>query len=96
VGPRAGLDRCGKSRPPPGFDSRTIQPVAIRYTELPGPNDSQYTVQKHEVNLTCTFRHHHSRDVTPYRLVNREGHSGSIFRAPLTFNMVEHPRRAEA
>jgi len=32
VGPRAGLDRCGKSRPPPGFDRRTVQPVASRYT----------------------------------------------------------------
>jgi hypothetical protein len=29
---RAGLDRCGKSRPPPGFDPRTVQPVASRYT----------------------------------------------------------------
>jgi len=27
VGHRAGLDRCGKSRPPPGFDPRTVQPV---------------------------------------------------------------------
>jgi len=33
VGPRAGLDRCQKSRPPPGFDSRTVQPVASRYTD---------------------------------------------------------------
>ena len=33
VGPRAGLDGCGKSRPPPGFDPRTIQPVASRYTD---------------------------------------------------------------
>ena len=33
MGPRAGLDRCGKSRPPPGFDPRTVQPVAIRYTD---------------------------------------------------------------
>ena len=32
VGPRAGLDGCGKSRPPPGFDSRTSQPVASPYT----------------------------------------------------------------
>ena len=31
--PRAGLDRCGKSRPPPGFDPRTVQPVASRYTD---------------------------------------------------------------
>jgi hypothetical protein len=34
VGPRAGLDGCGKSRPPPGFDPRTAQPVASYYTEL--------------------------------------------------------------
>ena len=33
MGPRAGLDRCGKSRPPPGFDPRTVQPVASRYTD---------------------------------------------------------------
>jgi len=33
VGPRTGLDRCGKSRPPPGFDPRTVQPVASRYTD---------------------------------------------------------------
>jgi hypothetical protein len=33
VGPRAGLDRCGKSRPPPGFDPRAVQPVASRYTD---------------------------------------------------------------
>ena len=29
MGPRAGLDGCGKSRPNPGFDPRTVQPVAI-------------------------------------------------------------------
>jgi hypothetical protein len=37
VGSRASLDRRGKSRPPPGFDSRTIQPVAIRYTDYSIP-----------------------------------------------------------
>jgi hypothetical protein len=38
VGPRAGLDVCEKSRPPPGFDHRTVQPVASRYTDSsPGP-----------------------------------------------------------
>jgi hypothetical protein len=26
VGPRIGLDGCGKSRSPPGFDPRTVQP----------------------------------------------------------------------
>jgi len=33
VGPRAGPDVCGKSRSPPGFDPRTVQPVASRYTD---------------------------------------------------------------
>jgi len=33
VGARAGLDGYGKSRPPPGFDSRTVQPAASRYTD---------------------------------------------------------------
>jgi hypothetical protein len=39
VGPRAGLDGCGKSRPPPGFDPRGAQPVTIRYTD--------YAIQAH-------------------------------------------------
>jgi hypothetical protein len=33
VGPRADLDWCTKSRLPPGFDLRTVQPVASRYTD---------------------------------------------------------------
>jgi hypothetical protein len=33
LGPWAGLDKCGKSRPPAGFDPRTVQPVASRYTD---------------------------------------------------------------
>jgi hypothetical protein len=28
VGHRTGLDGCGKSRPPPGFDAKTLQPLA--------------------------------------------------------------------
>jgi hypothetical protein len=41
VGPRAGLDGCGKSPPPPpGFDRRTVQHVASRNTDwaFPGPH----------------------------------------------------------
>ena len=33
AGSRASLDGCGKCRPTPGFDPRTAQPVAIRYTD---------------------------------------------------------------
>jgi hypothetical protein len=42
VGLRAGLDRCGKSRPPPGIDPRAVQPVASRYTDCAIPAQ-QYT-----------------------------------------------------
>jgi hypothetical protein len=34
---RVGLDRYGKSRPLPEFDSRTVQPVASRYTDCAIP-----------------------------------------------------------
>jgi hypothetical protein len=33
VGLRVGLDVCEKSRPQSGFDPRTVQPVASRYTD---------------------------------------------------------------
>ena len=33
VGHIDGLDRCGKSRILPGFDPRTVPPVASRYTD---------------------------------------------------------------
>ena len=33
VGPRAGLERCGKPHPTLGFDPQTVQPIASRYTE---------------------------------------------------------------
>ena len=37
VGPRAGLDKCGKILPPPSFDPRTVQPVASHYTGYANP-----------------------------------------------------------
>jgi len=33
VVPRACLGGCEKSRPPPEFDARTVQPVAGHYTD---------------------------------------------------------------
>jgi len=40
VGPRVGLDGCGISRLPPGFDPRPVQPVTSRYTDwaIPAPD----------------------------------------------------------
>jgi hypothetical protein len=37
VGHRAGLDGYEKFRPPPGFNPRTVQPVASRYTDYDIP-----------------------------------------------------------
>ena len=45
VGPRARLDGCGKSRPPPGFDPRTVQPVASRYADWAIPVHILYRVR---------------------------------------------------
>jgi hypothetical protein len=46
VGPRTGLDGCGKSRPPPpGFDPRTVQPVASPYTDWAIPGHRGYVDQ---------------------------------------------------
>ena len=33
VGPRAGMDACGKISPLPGFDPQTFQPTVSRYTD---------------------------------------------------------------
>jgi hypothetical protein len=38
LGPRAGLDGCGKSRSFTGLDPRTVQPVASRYTDYAAPS----------------------------------------------------------
>ena len=58
VGPRAGLNGCGKSRPPPGFDPCTVQPVASHHTDwaipahiLEGVKNSM--AHKPENNLTA-------------------------------------------
>ena len=42
-GPQGRSGRCGKSRPPPGFDPRTVQPVASRYTDwaIPAHNKKE-------------------------------------------------------
>jgi hypothetical protein len=44
VGPKAGLDGCRKISPPLGFNSRTFQPVASRYTDcdIPAQGDIMY------------------------------------------------------
>jgi hypothetical protein len=56
VGFRAGLDWCGKSRPPPEFDPRSVQPVASRYTcAIPTQQQTKHISIKTEVCVTSSF-----------------------------------------
>ena len=41
MGPRAGLDGCGKLCPLRGFDPRAVKPVAIRYSDYAIPTDTE-------------------------------------------------------
>ena len=43
---RLGLNGYGKSRPPPGFDLRTVQSVASRYTDWANPASSENRMSK--------------------------------------------------
>jgi hypothetical protein len=38
---KPGLNGCGKSRHPLGFDSQTVQPVASRYTDWAIPAQTE-------------------------------------------------------
>jgi hypothetical protein len=49
VSPRAGLDGCGKSRPPPGFDPRTVQLVRNPYTN--------YVFSAHDISYNKIIIH---------------------------------------
>ena len=57
LGYRAGLDGCGKSRPPPGFHPRTVQPVASSYTNcnIPTPT-SKYSLYKYVLRVGTEFK----------------------------------------
>jgi hypothetical protein len=60
VGPRAGLDRCGKSRPQPEFDLRTVQPVASLYTD----SATRTTLKIREILKNITYTNVVTRFVT--------------------------------
>jgi hypothetical protein len=59
VSPRAGLDRCEKSRPHRGFDLRTVQPVASRYTDWAtrmGEGGSANAISSAEISFCGIFK----------------------------------------
>ena len=52
VGPRAGMDKCGKFHPPPGFEPWTAQPVESRYTDWAIPaHILTYALLKYQRNF---------------------------------------------
>jgi hypothetical protein len=53
---RAGLDRGGKSRPPPGFDPRTVQLVASRYTDCAIPVRSSNNSRSSSSSISSSSR----------------------------------------
>ena len=58
----AGLDGCGKSRPPLGFNPSTVQPVASRYTNraITSAQNTHHVVRNYcgfsVIFLCCCFR----------------------------------------
>jgi hypothetical protein len=48
VGPRADLDKCGKSRPPPGFDPRDRAARSQSLYRLSYPGPSAQTTKTHK------------------------------------------------
>jgi hypothetical protein len=55
VGPRADLDRCGKSRPPPEFDSRSVQLGARSYTGRAISAHSQWHIDHYYLSICEPF-----------------------------------------
>ena len=76
AGPRAGLDRCGKSRHPPGFDSRAIQPVASRYTD--------YATRPTTLDTSIEIFWHVEYVFDPYQTARCAGNSRKIEAVPIT------------
>jgi hypothetical protein len=58
VGPRAGLGGCGNLAPP-GFDPRSLQPVASRYSDcaIPAHPWSLHRTEMGDVRLVSRPRH---------------------------------------
>ena len=76
VGPRAGLDRCGKSRPPPGFDPLTVQFVASRYTDWAIPDHGVQLYVLFIIYL-CSWHVSHRTGPTYKNVITVDGFSGN-------------------
>jgi hypothetical protein len=67
--PRAGSGGCGKSRRPPGFDPRTVKPVASRYTDWAVPAHTVWLLRRRDWTHQNSWNYpRFARDSYPTRL----------------------------
>ena len=92
VGPKAGLDGCGKSRPPPVFDPRTFQPV-VSCTDWANPapiratNWNKIKLCFDRLNTCGLFRNKHNGIVAIKTVLNKNlttifSHPQAVVREP--------------
>jgi len=95
VGPRAGLDRCVKSRPPPGFDPRTVQTVAIQLSRIVGSAHTVFMcfVFISEKTATCaTYSINWLVFITEMKSVYSAVRTGSLYIAVFGFKGLQYLR----
>jgi len=90
MGPRAGLDRCEKSSPSPGFDPRIVHPVASHYTDRATRPTYNLSINplKPELNPICyllALLAHHFLHVSRIRV------KSLTFRRLMSYIYMEHP-----
>jgi hypothetical protein len=54
-GPLGRSEQVRKISPPPGFDPRTVQPVAISYTDCAIPAHKEYTITRTNTALKIIY-----------------------------------------
>jgi len=85
-GPRSGLDGCRKSRPPPGFDTLTAQPVASHYTDWAIPAHVMawiIGVSIGSLHKTIKFSPYHPENIITYYLDELRNRDSSVGTAQL-------------
>ena len=84
MGPRAGLDRCGKSRPPQGFDLPTVKLVASRHTDSAIPVHAEHDI--HSLNQILQTKYHLRVYIS---LLQSKLHTATAVRCKCTGGQVE-------
>ena len=79
MSPRAGLDECGESRLPPGFDPRNVQPVASRCIHYVIPGVSFIQLLKNLKYFTLIFENRRDFSHRWYPAPNKFGSKASVF-----------------